>query len=150
MQQSIVHIKRLPHGADIDLPFYASAQAAGADIRAAIDEDITLAVGEYTLVNTGFSMALAAGVEAQIRPRSGLALKHGLTVLNAPGTIDADYRGEVGIILINHGKAPFTITRGERIAQMVIAPFVQASFAETDDLPATERGEGGFGSSGRS
>ncbi|MDX8382581.1 MAG: dUTP diphosphatase [Ghiorsea sp.] len=150
MQHTIVHMQKLPHGEGIDLPFYASAQAAGADIRAAIDDDIIIAAGEYKLIKTGFAMALADGFEAQIRPRSGLALKHGITVLNAPGTIDADYRGEVGVILINHGTAPFTVSRGERIAQMVIAPFVQATFKEAHDLPETARGQGGFGSSGRS
>jgi len=149
MQQSIVQIQTLPHGEGLELPFYATAQAAGADIRAAIDEDVILQAGEYKLIKTGFSMALAEGYEAQIRPRSGLAYKHGITVLNAPGTIDADYRGEVGVILINHGKQPFTITRGERIAQMIIAPFVQASFTKVSELLATVRGEGGFGSSGR-
>ena len=149
MQHTIVQIQTLPHGEGLELPFYASAQAAGADIRAAIDEDVVLQPGEHKLIKTGFAMALADGYEAQIRPRSGLAYKHGITVLNSPGTIDADYRGEVGVILINHGKEPFTITRGERIAQMVIAQFVQADFSEVTELSETVRGEGGFGSSGR-
>jgi len=149
MQHTTVQIQALPHGEGLELPFYASAQAAGADIRAAIDEDIVLQPGEHQLIKTGFSMALADGYEAQIRPRSGLAYKHGITVLNSPGTIDADYRGEVGVILINHGKEAFTITRGERIAQMVIAQFVQADFSKVSELSETVRGEGGFGSSGR-
>jgi len=149
MKNTIVHIQTLPHGEGLELPFYASNQAAGADIRAAIDEDVILQAGESTLIKTGFAMALAEGFEAQIRPRSGLALKHGITVLNAPGTIDADYRGEVGVILINHSKTAFTISRGERIAQMVIAPFVQATFTQATTLSDTERGQGGFGSSGR-
>ncbi len=149
MKNTIVHIQTLPHGEGLELPFYASNQAAGADIRAAIDEDVILQAGESALIKTGFAMALAEGFEAQIRPRSGLALKHGITVLNAPGTIDADYRGEVGVILINHSKTAFTISRGERIAQMVIAPFVQATFTQATTLSDTERGQGGFGSSGR-
>jgi dUTP pyrophosphatase len=144
-----VQIQKLPHGEGIDLPFYASTHAAGADIRAAIDSDIVIQPGDTTLIKTGFAMALPDGFEAQIRPRSGLALKHGITVLNSPGTIDADYRGEVGVILINHGKEPFTVQRGDRIAQMIIAPFVQAGFVETDTLDDTERGAGGFGSSGK-
>ena len=149
MHHTTVQIQKLPHGEGLDLPFYATAQAAGADLRAAIDEDIILHPGEHKLIKTGFAMALADGYEAQIRPRSGLAYKHGVTVLNSPGTIDADYRGEVGVILINHGKEPFTITRGERIAQMIIAQFVQASFDEVAELSETVRGERGFGSSGR-
>jgi len=149
MHHSIVEIQKLPHGEGLELPFYASDQAAGADLRAAVEEDVVLQPGEHKLIKTGFAMALADGYEAQIRPRSGLAYKHGVTVLNSPGTIDADYRGEVGVILINHGKEPFVITRGERIAQMVIAQFVQASFSEVTQLSETVRGEGGFGSSGR-
>ncbi|MDQ6988346.1 MAG: dUTP diphosphatase [Mariprofundaceae bacterium] len=149
MQQTVVKIQKLAHGEGLDLPFYASAQAAGADIRAAITEDVIIEAGAYALIKTGFAMALVEGFEAQIRPRSGLALKHGITVLNAPGTIDADYRGEVGVMLINHGNKAFIVRRGERIAQMVIAPFVQADFQEVDALSETERGEGGFGSSGR-
>lgn len=149
MQHTTVQIQKLPHGEDLELPFYATEQAAGADLRAAVTEDITLQPGEHRLIPTGFAMALADGFEAQIRPRSGLAYKHGITVLNSPGTIDADYRGEVGVILINHGKEPFVITRGERIAQMIVAPFVQAAFTEVSELSDTIRGEGGFGSSGR-
>lgn len=149
MQHTIVEIQRLPHAQGLDLPFYVSEQAAGADIRAAIDADIVLQPGEFQLIKTGFAMALAHGYEAQIRPRSGLALKHGITVLNAPGTIDADYRGEVGVVLINHSNTPFVITRGERIAQMVIAPYVRATFSAVSELSETARGTGGFGSSGR-
>lgn len=147
--QANIKIQKLAHGKDIDLPLYASEQAAGADLRAAIDDDITLFPGEYKLIKTGVAIALPDGYEAQIRPRSGLAYKHGITVLNSPGTIDADYRGEIGVILINHGKEPFVIVRGERIAQMIIAPFVQARFQEVISLTETARGEGGFGSSGR-
>ncbi len=148
-QSPTVHIQALPHGEGIDLPFYATTHAAGADLRAAIDEDIMIEPGKHVLIKTGFAMALPDNFEAQIRPRSGLALKHGITVLNSPGTIDADYRGEVGIILINHGTEPFTVQRGDRIAQMVIAPFVQADFMAVGTLSETERGEGGFGSSGK-
>ncbi len=143
-----IQIQRLPHAEGIELPFYASSHAAGADLRAAIEADIILQAGERVLIKTGFAIALPEHYEAQIRPRSGLALKHGITVLNAPGTIDADYRGEIGVILINHGSQPFTIHRGDRIAQMIIAPFVQADFATADTLSETVRGAGGFGSSG--
>jgi len=148
-QNTNVKIQKLPHGEGIDLPFYATTHAAGADLRAAIDDDVVIAAGDKALIKTGFAMALPDNFEAQIRPRSGLALKHGVTVLNSPGTIDADYRGEIGVILINHGKEPFTVQRGDRIAQMIIAPFVQASFVEADSLDDTERGAGGFGSSGK-
>ena len=148
-QNPTVHIQTLPHGEGIDLPFYATAHAAGADLRAALDADISIAPGAHALIKTGFAMALPENYEAQIRPRSGMALKHGITVLNSPGTIDADYRGEVGVILINHGSEAFTVQRGDRIAQMVIAPFVQADFQAVDSLSETERGAGGFGSSGK-
>ena len=141
-------VQRLPHGGGLPLPAYATADAAGMDLVAAVAEPMTLAPGARALVPTGLSIALPRGFEAQVRPRSGLALKHGVTVLNAPGTVDADYRGEVGVILINHGDAPFTIARGDRIAQMVIAPVAAATVAETDALPATSRGAGGFGSTG--
>ncbi|MDX8403114.1 MAG: dUTP diphosphatase [Mariprofundaceae bacterium] len=144
-----VEIKSLPHGEGLDLPFYATTHAAGADLRAAIDSDMVIEPGEHALVPTGFAMALPDNYEAQVRPRSGLALKHAITVLNTPGTIDADYRGEIGVILMNHGKAPFHIQRGDRIAQMIIAPFVQADFKTVSDLSETERGDGGFGSSGK-
>jgi dUTP pyrophosphatase len=121
------------------------------DLRAAVAEDapIILGPGERVLVPTGFRMAVPAGFEAQVRPRSGLALKHGVTCLNAPGTIDSDYRGEVGVILINHGEAPFVISRGERVAQMVVAPVTRCTFEEVDGLDDTSRGVGGFGSTGR-
>jgi len=150
MQQSTkVYIQCLPHGEGLELPFYASELAAGADLRAAIDAEVVIESGAYALIPTGFAMALPEGFEAQIRPRSGLALKHGVTVLNAPGTIDADYRGEVGVILINHGRDAFVVKRGERIAQMVVAPFVQAHVEAVESLGETVRGAGGFGSSGR-
>lgn len=149
MEQPVVQIQRLPHGEGIDLPFYATTHAAGADLRAAIDADIVIEPGSHLLIKTGFAMALPDNYEAQIRPRSGLALKHGITVLNSPGTIDADYRGEVGVILINHGHQPFTVQRGDRIAQMIIAPFVQADFRVATTLSETRRGSGGFGSSGK-
>lgn len=143
-----VQIKPLAHFADLPLPKFETALAAGADLRAALDEDMTLAPGARALVPTGFAMALPAGYEAQIRPRSGLAYKHGITCLNTPGTIDADYRGEVKVLLINHGSEDFTITRGERIAQMVIAPITQPAFVSVETLDDTARGEGGFGSTG--
>jgi len=141
-----VRLKRLPHAAD--LPVYATADAAGADLFAAIAAPVVLKPGARALVPCGFAMALPPGVEAQVRPRSGLALKHGVTLMNAPGTIDADYRGEVAAILVNLGDADFEVTRGMRIAQMVIAPAPQADFREVDDLDATARGAGGFGSTG--
>jgi len=149
MSNPTVEIKRLPHGEGLDLPFYATTHAAGADLRAAIDSGIVIKPGEKALIPTGFAMALPDNFEAQVRPRSGLALKHAVTVLNTPGTIDADYRGEVGVILINHSDTPFHIQRGDRIAQMIIAPFVQADFQAVSELSETERGEGGFGSSGK-
>ena len=149
MSNPKVQIQRLPHGEGIDLPFYATTHAAGADLRAAVDDDVIIQPGDSALIKTGFAMALPDNFEAQVRPRSGLALKFGITVLNTPGTIDADYRGEVGVILINHGKEPFTVSRGDRIAQMIIAPFVQANFEAVSELSETQRGSGGFGSSGR-
>ena len=149
MSNPKVQIQRLSHGEGIDLPFYATSHAAGADLRAAVDDDVIIQPGDSALIKTGFAMALPDNFEAQVRPRSGLALKFGITVLNTPGTIDADYRGEVGVILINHGKAPFTVSRGDRIAQMIIAPFVQADFEAASELSETQRGSGGFGSSGR-
>lgn len=146
-----INVKTLPHFDGLSLPAFETALAAGADLRAAVAQDapITLKPGERALVPTGFCMALPAGYEAQIRPRSGLAFKHGITCLNSPGTIDADYRGEVKILLINHGQEPFVIKRAERIAQMIIAPITQASFITVADLDDTERGTGGFGSTGR-
>ena len=149
MSNPVVHIQKLPHGEGLDLPFYATSHAAGADIRAAVHEDVVIEAGKHALIKTGFAMALPDNYEAQIRPRSGLALKHGISVLNTPGTIDADYRGEVGVILVNHGSEPFTVQRGDRIAQMIIAPFVQADFQQLSELSETERGAGGFGSSGK-
>lgn len=143
-----VHIHKLDHGKDLPLPSYESTLASGMDIRAALSESITLAPGERTLVPTGFKMAIPEGYEAQIRPRSGLAIKKGISLVNSPGTIDADYRGEVKIILINHGQETFVIEHGERIAQMVITPVIQAQIVETDTLPETDRGEDGFGSTG--
>jgi dUTP pyrophosphatase len=146
-----VNIRQLPHGEGLALPAYQSAHAAGLDLLAAVPEDapLILAPGKYALIPTGLTVALPPGYEAQVRPRSGLAAKHGVTVLNAPGTVDADYRGEVCVLLINHGEAPFPIRRGERIAQMVIAQVIQAELVPVTALTATERGSGGFGSTGR-
>jgi len=145
-----VEIKTLDHFGDLELPKYETVLAAGADLRAALPTDapMVLKPGERTLVPTGMAMALPAGYEAQIRPRSGLAYKHGITCLNTPGTIDADYRGEVKVLLINHGDEAFTINRGERIAQMVIAPITQPEFERVTELSDTARGAGGFGSTG--
>jgi dUTP pyrophosphatase len=143
-----VAVKRLPHNADLPLPAYESVAAAGMDLPAAVEQDLTLAPGERALVPTGLAIALPDGYEAQVRPRSGLAARNGVTVLNTPGTVDADYRGEVKVILANLGNENFTIERGMRIAQMVIAPVVQAVLQEADTLPETIRGEGGFGSTG--
>jgi len=143
-----ISLQRLPHGQDLPLPSYETSQSAGMDIRAAVDVDMEILPGARALVPTGFKMAIPEGYEAQIRPRSGLALKKGITLPNTPGTIDADYRGEVGIILMNLGGEPFVIARGDRIAQMVIAPVTQASWVELAELDETDRGEGGFGSTG--
>ena len=143
-----VPLKRLDYGADLALPHYETAGSAGADIRAAVDAPLRLEPGERALSPAGFAMALPAGYEAQVRPRSGLAVKNGITVLNAPGTIDSDYRGEVRVPLINLGDEAFTVERGMRIAQLVIAPVVQAGFDEVSDLDETARGAGGFGSTG--
>jgi dUTP pyrophosphatase len=146
-----VQVQRLPHAEGLALPAYQSVHAAGMDLLAAVGADapLTLAPGQFALVPTGLSIAIPAGYEVQVRPRSGLAFKHGVTVLNAPGTVDADYRGEVGVLLINHGPAAFTIRRGERIAQMIIAPVGQAELITVAVLPDTSRGNGGFGSTGR-
>ena len=144
----IVPLKRLDNGAELALPHYETAGSAGADIRAAVDAPLRLEPGQRALIPAGFAMALPTGYEAQVRPRSGLAVKNGITVLNAPGTIDSDYRGEVKVPLINLGQEPFVIERGMRIAQMVIAPVVQGDFAEVADLDETQRGAGGFGSTG--
>jgi dUTP pyrophosphatase len=144
-----IAVRRLPHNEDLPLPAYETALSAGMDLRAAVAGDLTLAAGARALVPTGLAIALPAGFEAQVRPRSGLALKHGVTCLNTPGTIDADYRGEVQVLLINLGETPFVIKRGERIAQMVIAPVTQGSWGETETLDETARGAGGFGSTGK-
>jgi dUTP pyrophosphatase len=146
-----VDIRQLPHGEGLALPAYQSTHAAGLDLLAAVPEDapVVLLPGQRALVPTGLTIALPSGYEAQVRPRSGLAAKHGITVLNAPGTIDSDYRGEIGVLLINHGDIPFPIRRGERIAQMVIAPAVRAELVAAVSLCATDRGDGGFGSTGR-
>ncbi|WP_137129918.1 dUTP diphosphatase [Rhizobium sp. FY34] len=139
---------RLPHAGGLDLPAYETAGAAGMDIRAAIEEPLTLCPGARTLVPTGFIFEIPQGFEVQVRPRSGLAFKHGVTCLNTPGTIDSDYRGEVKVLLVNLGEADFTIERGMRIAQLVVAPVVQASVIETTSTSDTARGVGGFGSTG--
>ena len=145
-----IKIKRLAHGTDLPIPAYQTADAAGLDLVAALpaSEERTLAPGAYAVIPTGLTLELPRGTEAQVRPRSGLAAKYGVTVLNSPGTIDADYRGEVGVILINHGKDPFVIRRGDRIAQMVIGMVAQARIVERKTLSATKRGAGGFGSTG--
>ena len=146
-----IDVQQLPHGEGLALPAYQSAHAAGLDLLAAVPEGapVILLPGQRALVPTGLTIALPSGYEAQVRPRSGLAARHGVTVLNAPGTIDADYRGEVGVLLINHGDIPFPIRRGERIAQMVIASAVRAELVPAASLSATDRGDGGFGSTGR-
>lgn len=143
-----VALQRLPQGEGLPIPGYMSDHAAGADIRAAVREQLTLLPGARALVPTGFSIALPPGYEAQVRPRSGLAIRCGVTCLNAPGTIDADYRGEVHVVLANFGTEPFVIRRGDRIAQMIVAPVARASFDLVDELPPTARGNGGFGSTG--
>lgn len=139
---------QLAHAQGLPLPSYESDSAAGMDLRAALETPITLKPGERTLIPTGLQMALPLGFEAQIRPRSGLAIRHGITMLNSPGTIDADYRGEVKVIAINHGQDDFVVQHGDRIAQMVIAPVVQLPMEAVDKLDETDRGEGGFGSTG--
>jgi dUTP pyrophosphatase len=141
-----VEVKRLPHGAGLPLPAYATSGAAGMDVVSA--EEVTIAPGARHAVATGFALAIPQGYEIQVRPRSGLALKHGITVPNTPGTIDSDYRGELKVILINHGTEPFAIARGDRVAQLVLAPVVQAAWDEVAELDVTDRGEGGFGSTG--
>ncbi|HYW08715.1 MAG TPA: dUTP diphosphatase [Longimicrobium sp.] len=142
-----VQVTRLPHGADLPLPAYATEGAAGMDLLAAAA--LTIPPGGRALVPTGLAIALPAGFELQVRPRSGLALKHGITVLNAPGTVDEDYRGEVGVILLNAGDAPFAVARGDRVAQAVFAPVVRAAWEEVAALPDSARGAGGFGSTGK-
>ena len=145
-----VSVTRLPHGADLELPAYETADAAGMDLHAAVDGDVVVAPGARTLIPTGLAIALPSGYEAQIRPRSGLAIKKGLSIPNAPGTIDSDYRGEIGVILINLSEAPITIEPAERIAQMVIAKYEVIQWEETDVLAESERSVGGFGSTGKS
>jgi dUTP pyrophosphatase len=144
-----VPLQRLPHGRDLPLPRYASEDAAGLDLLAAVIEPIELEPGARMLIPTGISIALPRGYEAQVRPRSGLALKHGIGLLNSPGTIDADYRGEIGVILINLGDAPFAIARGDRIAQLVVAPVTRLAWVEGENLADSARGKGGFGSTGQ-
>jgi dUTP pyrophosphatase len=143
-----VAIRRLPHGADLPLPAYATAGSAGLDIVAAIEDEITLAPGERRLVPAGIAIALPDGYEAQLRPRSGLAARHGVTLVNSPGTIDADYRGEIQAILINLGTSPFHLRRGERMAQLVVAPVTRVCWQDSAELAGTARGAGGFGSTG--
>ena len=141
-----VEVKRLENGADLPLPAYATSGAAGMDVVSA--EDVTIAPGARHPVATGLAMAIPQGFEIQVRPRSGLAFKHGITAPNTPGTIDSDYRGELKVLLINHGTEPFAIARGDRVAQLVLAPVVQAAWDEVEELDATDRGAGGFGSTG--
>jgi dUTP pyrophosphatase len=146
-----IRIMRLPHGADLSLPAYQSPGAAGFDLYAAVPADgpVNIAPGQWVTIPTGIAIDLPAGHEGQVRPRSGLAAHHGITVLNAPGTIDADYRGELRVLLINHGREPFQVRRGERIAQLIVAPIAQARISEAKNLAETTRGSGGFGSTGR-
>ncbi|MFZ5587197.1 MAG: dUTP diphosphatase [Thermodesulfobacteriota bacterium] len=148
MSRVAVAVMRLAHAAGLDLPAYMTAEAAGLDLPAALAEPISIAPGAIVKVPTGFKLAIPPGHEGQVRPRSGLAVKHGLTVVNAPGTIDADYRGEVMVALINLGPAAVTIARGDRVAQLVIAPVARAELTEVDELPSSRRGEGGFGHTG--
>ena len=145
-----VSVTRLPHGADLPLPSYATEGSAGLDLYAALPDEapLKLAPGERGAAPTGIAIALPTGFEAQIRPRSGLARKHGLTIVNAPGTVDSDYRGEISVTLINLGTEEITLSRGDRIAQMVVAPVMQITWSELEDLPTTQRGTGGFGSTG--
>lgn len=148
MGKIIVHFQRMEHARKLPLPGYATSESAGMDLRAACKEPIILKPGERDLIPTGLRMALPVGYEAQIRPRSGLAYRNGVTMLNTPGTIDSDYRGEIKVLAINHGSEPFRIEYGDRIAQMVIAPLLQVAVEELEELPDSERGAGGFGSTG--
>ncbi len=148
MNGPVIAVRRLAHAEGLDLPDYATIHSAGMDLLAAVSEAVVLQPGERRLIPTGIAIALPDGYEAQLRPRSGLALKHGITLLNAPGTVDADYRGEVGAILVNFGEQAFTVRRGDRIAQMVIAAYSRATWESVEELPTSERGEGGFGSTG--
>jgi dUTP pyrophosphatase len=145
VEEIAVSIRRLPGTEDLPLPRYMTDQAAGMDLMAAVGEETTILTGERKLIPTGVTVAIPEGYEAEIRPRSGLALRHGVTLVNAPGTIDADYRGEVGVILINHGQAPFVVRRGDRIAQMVVHRICRVRWAVCGELSPTERGGGGFG-----
>jgi dUTP pyrophosphatase len=145
----VLRIQQLPEARDLPVPQYMTEHAAGMDLRAAVSSDLTLASGEFALVPTGIRIAVPPGYEGQVRPRSGLAAQHGVSVVNAPGTIDADYRGEVCVVLINHGKEPFVVRRGDRIAQLVVCPVARAQIELTDTLDDTERGAGGFGHTGR-
>lgn len=149
MSQLKIFFKKLPHAGSLDLPAYATADASGLDLRAAVQSSLLLKPLERIKVPTGLQMALPQGYEAQIRPRSGLAFKYGVTLLNSPGTIDADYRGEICVLMINLGNEPFEIHHGDRIAQMVIAPVIRAAIEDVDDLNTTSRGTGGFGSTGK-
>lgn len=149
MSDLTVRIEQLPEARDLPPPEYMTAHAAGLDLRAALVEPLVLAPGEFAVIPTGIRMALPPGYEGQVRPRSGLAAKHGVTLVNAPGTIDADYRGEVRVVLINLGREPFSVGRGDRIAQLVIAPVTRARLELTDGLDSTQRGAGGFGHTGK-
>lgn len=151
MAEVRVRIRRLPHGRGLEAPARASSESAGLDLRAAVDTPLEVAPGQRVLVPTGFVMELPPGWEGQIRPRSGLAARFGITLLNTPGTLDSDYRGEIQVLMIHHGSEPFTIQRGDRIAQLVIAPVAQVRLEEVEgeELRATDRGGGGFGSTGR-
>ncbi len=148
MNEIVVAVTRLPHGAGLPLPAYASPGAAGMDLLAAVEGEVVLGPGDRTLVPTGIAIALPQGYEAQVRPRSGLALKLGLALLNAPGTVDADYRGEIGVVLANFGREPYTLRRGARIAQLVVSPVTRVAWNETAELPLSGRGASGFGSTG--
>jgi dUTP pyrophosphatase len=143
-----VAVTRTPEGEGLPLPDYATPDAAGMDLHAAVESEVTLQPGERALISTGLRIALPPGFEVQVRPRSGLALRHGISMVNTPGTVDADFRGPVCVLLINHGQEPFTVRRGDRIAQMVIAPVTRAVWEEVAELPPSERGEGGFGHTG--
>lgn len=149
MSDITVYVEQLPDSADLPPPQYMTEHAAGLDLRAAVKEILTLAPGQFSLVPTGIRLAIPPGYEGQVRPRSGLAAKHGVTLVNAPGTIDADYRGEVCVVLINHGREAFEVKRGDRIAQLVIAPVTRARLELTDSLDSTQRGAGGFGHTGK-
>jgi len=149
MEQCTVRVKRIRPEHTNPLPGYMTSHAAGMDLHAELTEDIVLVPGARAVVPTGIAIELPDGYEAQVRPRSGLALKHGIALVNSPGTIDADYRGEIGVIVINHGGEPFVVRNGERIAQLVFAPFARATLQEVTELGETERGEGGFGHTGR-